>query len=41
MTEALDMLDDDIASMIHPLFITVDPERDTIDVMRPYVFSRS
>ncbi|WP_419905600.1 SCO family protein [Kiloniella sp.] len=38
MTDALDLLGDD-AKEIQPLFITVDPERDTVEVLEEYVSS--
>lgn len=34
---ALDKNHPELASKVQPLFITVDPERDTVDVMREYV----
>lgn len=37
MTQVLGNLDEEISSQIQPLFITVDPERDTVEVMREYV----
>ncbi len=37
MTAALKQLPDHIAAQIQPIFITVDPDRDTPDVMRGYV----
>jgi len=37
MSAARDMLDDDVAAKVQPLFITVDPERDTVDQMAEYV----
>ena len=36
MTEALDILGDE-GEQIQPVFITIDPERDTVDVMKDYV----
>jgi len=36
MSSALDVLEDD-AERIQPLFITVDPERDTVEFMADYV----
>ena len=36
-SETMDMLSDEAALKIKPLFITIDPERDTVDVMREYV----
>ena len=36
MTEALNMLGDE-ADAIQPVFITVDPERDTVEVMKNYI----
>jgi protein SCO1/2 len=38
VTAALDQIGDD-AKYIQPLFITIDPERDTVAVMREYVSS--
>lgn len=35
--EVMDILPEDTASKISPLFITIDPERDSVDVMRGYV----
>lgn len=37
MTAALNALPQDIADQIQPLFITIDPERDSVGVMREYV----
>lgn len=37
ITQVLEGLDQAQAEKIQPLFITVDPERDTVDVMREYV----
>ena len=37
ISQVIGTLDEDIAAQIKPLFITVDPERDTINVMRDYV----
>lgn len=37
MTDALHMLDPDIAGQIQPVFISVDPERDTVDIMAEYI----
>lgn len=37
ITEVLNTLDGDRAQKIQPLFITIDPERDTTEVMREYV----
>lgn len=37
ITQVLNALDDETAAKIQPLFITVDPERDTVDVMHEYV----
>ena len=36
-SNVMDILPDDIAPRIKPIFITVDPERDTVDSMREYV----
>ena len=37
ITKVLEELDPAQAEKIQPLFITIDPERDTVDVMREYV----
>jgi protein SCO1/2 len=37
MANAMDQLDDKIASQVQPIFITVDPERDTVQAMADYV----
>jgi len=37
MGDALDLMPDDIANEITPVFFTVDPERDTVDAMKAYV----
>ncbi|WP_417316634.1 SCO family protein [Emcibacter sp.] len=37
MSTALDMIPSETLAKINPLFVTVDPERDTVDVMRQYV----
>jgi protein SCO1/2 len=37
MAVVLDALPDDIAGRITPIFITVDPERDTVGAMQAYV----
>ena len=37
MAQVYEALDEDEQSKLQQLFITVDPERDTIDVMREYV----
>lgn len=37
MAASYEMLEDDIKPQIAPLFITVDPDRDTVTVMRDYV----
>jgi protein SCO1/2 len=37
MTEAVHELPDEVARQVVPLFITVDPERDTLPVMTEYV----
>ena len=37
MTEALKMLDDRQASKITPIFITIDPERDTPPTLKAYL----
>ncbi|HCQ70603.1 MAG: hypothetical protein CL570_07675 [Alphaproteobacteria bacterium] len=37
ITATLKTLPSDLAEKIQPLFITIDPERDTVDVMRDYI----
>lgn len=37
MARVLRTIEPDIAAQIKPLFITIDPERDTVKVMRDYV----
>ena len=37
MADALDMLDPEILEQVSPVFVSVDPERDTYDVMATYV----
>lgn len=37
MIAALDMLEEDVAAQVTPIFISVDPERDTVEVIREYV----
>lgn len=37
MADALDLLEPEILGQISPMFISVDPERDTFDVMATYV----
>ncbi len=37
MTELLDELDPADLDQIRPLFVTVDPERDTVEVMKDYM----
>lgn len=37
MTDALNMLDPDISAQITPVFVSVDPERDTVDIMAEYI----
>lgn len=37
ISRVLEQLDEAQAEKIQPLFITIDPERDTVDVMREYV----
>jgi protein SCO1/2 len=36
-SEIMDGLPTNIADKIHPLFITIDPERDTVKVLKDYV----
>lgn len=37
MSMALNMLDEEIAQKITPIFVTIDPERDTVQKMKDYV----
>lgn len=37
VTKALEKNNPDIAEVFQPLFVTVDPERDTVEVMKDYV----
>lgn len=37
MSDALNMLDPNISNQITPVFVSVDPERDTVDIMAEYV----
>ncbi|WP_138381085.1 SCO family protein [Luteithermobacter gelatinilyticus] len=37
MTSALDLVPENVRQKIAPLFITVDPERDTVEIMAQYV----
>lgn len=37
ITQVMNSLDEAIAEKIQPLFISVDPERDSVEVMREYV----
>ncbi|HEY8353029.1 MAG TPA: SCO family protein [Sphingomonadales bacterium] len=37
MSQALDQLDEKTAARIQPIFITTDPERDTVEAMAEYV----
>ena len=37
MTQAIDQLDDKTQNKITPLFITIDPKRDTVDQLNSYV----
>nr|WP_279347250.1 SCO family protein [Govania unica] len=37
MTEAMDLLPKNIAAKVQPIFITVDPTRDTVPVMAEFV----
>lgn len=37
MSDALDLLEPEVLEQISPMFISVDPERDTFDVMATYV----
>ena len=36
MTQALDMLDPKVAEQVEPVFITIDPERDTAKALGEY-----
>lgn len=37
MAVVLDSLDEDTKAKLTPIFITIDPERDTVDVMQSYI----
>lgn len=37
MATVLDILDQDTKAKLTPIFITIDPERDTVDVMQSYI----
>ncbi|MGZ0187016.1 MAG: SCO family protein [Alphaproteobacteria bacterium] len=37
VAEAIDLLPSDIAAKVRPVFISIDPERDTPDVVKDYV----
>jgi len=37
MAAALDLLNEDTLGKVQPVFITIDPERDTVEVMKTYV----
>jgi protein SCO1/2 len=37
MADSMRNLPDDLASKVTPVFVTIDPERDTVDVMAEYV----
>lgn len=37
LTAALDLLDEETLGKVRPVFITIDPERDTVEVMKAYV----
>lgn len=37
MSDALDMIGEELATKVQPVFITVDPKRDSVDVIRDYV----
>jgi protein SCO1 len=37
MAAAMKMVEPDVAEQVQPIFISVDPERDTVEVMREYV----
>lgn len=37
MTAALDLLNEETLDKVQPVFVTIDPERDTVEVMKAYV----
>jgi len=37
MSVALDLLDPGVLDRVQPVFVTIDPERDTVEVVRKYV----
>ena len=37
LTAALDALDDEVAGRVRPLYVSVDPERDTPEVLRAFL----
>lgn len=37
MSDALDMVGPEVASKVRPVFISVDPKRDTVEVVKDYV----
>jgi len=37
IADSLDMLPEEVTKKITPLFISIDPERDTVDIMKQYI----
>ncbi len=37
ITAALNSMDKELAAQVTPIFVTVDPERDTVEKLKPYV----